>query len=172
MLKKFENNIFSSKSTAYLLLICAWLLFFSCGKKSESSTEKTPILLSYAQGFEIFQGKDFWEIQVTQGYNGADKTFRYLVLEENSEAEKTGFDAVVQLPVSKIVVTSTTHIPHLDLLNSTEKLIGFPQTNLISSENTRKLIDTGKVTDLGNGPSANPEMVIDLQPDWMMISTL
>lgn len=172
MLKKFGNNIFSSKSTAYLLLICAWLLFFSCGKKNETEQGKTSLSLDYATGFKIFRGKDFWEIQVTQGYTGADKTFRYLVLEENSEAEKTGFDAVVQLPVSKIVVTSTTHIPHLDLLNSAEKLIGFPQTNLISSENTRKLIDTGKVTDLGNGPSANPEMVIDLQPDWMMISTL
>ncbi|WP_332911216.1 ABC transporter substrate-binding protein [Algoriphagus boritolerans] len=69
-------------------------------------------------------------------------------------------------------MTSTTHIPHLDLLNSSEKLVGFPQTDLISSKKTRELIDSGKVTDLGNGPSANPEMVIDLQPDWIMISTL
>lgn len=144
----------------------------SCGKKSESSSEKTQIALTYAKGFEIFQGKDFWEIHVTQGYTGAEKTFRYLVLEENSEAEKTGFDAVIQLPISKVVMTSTTHIPHLDLLNSSDKLVGFPQTDLVSSKKTRQLIDSGKVTDLGNGPSANPEMVIDLQPDWMMISTL
>lgn len=147
-------------------------MLVSCEKKSESIVEKTPIALSYANGFKIFQGKDFWEIHVTQGYTGAEKTFRYLVLEENSEAEKVGFDAVVQLPISKIIVTSTTHIPHLDLLDSSEKLVGFPQTDLISSEKTRQLIDSGKVTDLGNGPSANPELVIDLQPDWMMISTL
>ena len=97
-------------------------MLISCGKKTESSAEKTPIPLTYAKGFEIFQGEDFWEIHVIQGYTGAEKTFRYLVLEENSKAEKTGFDAVVQLPISKIVVTSTTHIPHLDLLNSAEKL--------------------------------------------------
>ena len=144
----------------------------SCGKKQDSSTEKTSIPLSYALGFEIFQGKDFWEIHVTQGYTGAEKTFRYLVLEENSEVEKTGFDAVIQLPVSKVVMTSTTHVPHLDLLESSEKLVGFPQTDLISSKKTRQLVDSGKVTDLGNGPSANPELVIDLQPDWLMISTL
>lgn len=147
-------------------------MLVSCGKKSESITEKTPIALSYAKGFEIYKGEDFWEIQVTQGYKGAEKSFRYLVLEENSQAEKVGFDAVVQLPISKVIMTSTTHIPHLDLLESTEKLIGFPQTDLISSEITRKLIDSGKVTDLGKGPSANPEIVINLQPDWMMISTL
>lgn len=172
ILVKTKKYIFSSLPVSYLLYFFGFCLVISCGKKPEFITEKTPITLSYAKGFEIFRGKDFWEIHVTQGYTGAEKTFRYLILEENSEAEKAGFDAVVQLPISKIVVTSTTHIPHLDLLESSEKLIGFPQTNLISSQKTRKLIDLGKVTDLGNGPSANPELVIDLQPDWMMISTL
>jgi iron complex transport system substrate-binding protein len=169
---KTKKYTFRSLPVIYILYFFGFNLLISCGKKPESITEKTPIALSYAKGFEIFQGKDFWEIHVTQGYTGAEKTFRYLVLEENSKAEKVGFDGVVQLPVSKIVVTSTTHIPHLDLLESSEKLIGFPQTDLISSEITRNLIDSGKVTDLGNGPSANPEIVIDLQPDWMMISTL
>jgi hypothetical protein len=172
MSANFQLLTFYLKSRIYLIALLGFSFLFSCGKKQEFSTEKTPISLSYAQGFEIFQGKDFWEIHVTQGYTGAEKTFRYLVLEENSEAEQTGFDAVVQLPISKVVLTSTTHIPHLDLLNSSEKLVGFPQTDLISSEKTRQLIDSGKVTDLGNGPSANPEIVIDLQPDWMMISTL
>ncbi|WP_332911215.1 hypothetical protein [Algoriphagus boritolerans] len=35
--------------------------------------KKTQIALNYAKGFEIFQGKDFWEIHVTQGYPGAEK---------------------------------------------------------------------------------------------------
>lgn len=168
----FQKLTFYLKSSHCLITLVGFCLLVSCGKKSEPVTEKTSIALGYAKGFEIFQGKDFWEIHVTQGYTGADKTFRYLVLEENSEAEKTGFDAVVQLPITKVVVTSTTHIPHLDLLGSTAMLAGFPNTDLVSSAKTRELIDAGKVTDLGNGVSANPEMVIDLQPDWMMISTL
>lgn len=169
---KLKKHTFRSFPIIYLLSIWSFGLLFSCEKKPDLTLEKTPVALSFAKGFEIYRGKDFWEINVTQGYTGAEKTFRYLVLEENSKAEKTGFDAVVQLPISKVVMTSTTHIPHLDLLNSSEKLIGFPQTDLISSVKTRSLIDSGMVTDLGNGPSANPEMVIDLQPDWMMISTL
>ena len=172
MFSKFKKRPFSLFSSTCLLLICSLLLIFSCGKKAETLSEKKPIPLEYAQGFEIFQGNDFWEIHVTQGYTGAEKTFRYLVLEENSAADSAGFDAVVQLPISKIVMTSTTHIPHLDLLGATELLAGFPNPDLISSPKTRALIDSGKVTDLGNGVSANPEMVIDLQPDWMMISTL
>ncbi|WP_051315359.1 ABC transporter substrate-binding protein [Algoriphagus terrigena] len=167
-----HKHFLHSFSSTYQILLLAAFLFFSCGKKAETSTEKKPVALQYAQGFEIFQGTDFWEIHVTQGYTGAEKTYRYLVLEENSTADSSGFDAVVQLPISKVVVTSTTHIPHLDLLGVTDLLAGFPNTPLISSPTTRELIDAGKVTDLGTGVSANPEMVIDLQPDWMMISTL
>ncbi len=167
-----HKHFLRSLSGTYQILLLAAFLLFSCGKKTETRTEKKTIILEYAQGFEIFQGNDSWEIHVTQGYTGAEKTYRYLVLEENSNADSSGFDAVVQLPVSKVVMTSTTHIPHLDLLGVTDLLAGFPNTTLISSPTTRALIDSGKVTDLGNGVSANPEMVIDLQPDWMMISTL
>ncbi|TDQ16392.1 iron complex transport system substrate-binding protein [Algoriphagus boseongensis] len=145
---------------------------FSCEKKVTQTLESTPIPLTYAQGFELKKGEGFWEILVTQGYTQADRTFRYLVLEEGVSLPKEGFDAVVQLPVSKVVLTSTTQIPHLDLLGETELLAGFPQLDLISSASTRKLINQGKVKDLGSGPSANPELVIDLQPNWMMISTL
>lgn len=172
MFVRFQKRSFRLFSTTCLLLLWGIFLLSSCGKTSDSSLEKKTVVLDYAKGFEIFRGGDFWEIHVTQGYTGAEKTFRYLVLEENSTAEKTGFDAVVQLPVTKVVMTSTTHIPHLDLLNATELLAGFPNTDLISSTTARQLVDTGKVTDLGSGPSANPEMVIDLQPSWMMISTL
>jgi iron complex transport system substrate-binding protein len=172
MSSKIHKYFFSSFPSTYWALLSAVFLISSCEKKPETTTEKKPVALKYAKGFEIFQGDDFWEIHVTQGYTGAEKTYQYLVLEENSAADSSGFDAVVKLPISKVVVTSTTHIPHLDLLESTEMLAGFPNTDLISSTKTRALIDAGKVTDLGNGVSANAEMVIDLQPDWMVISTL
>lgn len=159
-------------SKPYTLSIGLMLFIFSCERKAETTLEKTSVPLEFAQGFQLFQGENFWEIHVTQGYTGAEKTYRYLVLEEGAEVEKSSFDAVVQLPISKVVLTSTTQVPHLDMLGETDKLIGFPQTDLISSVPTRARIDAGKVTDLGNGPSANPEMVLDLQPDWIMISTL
>jgi len=172
MKKAFFEFISSYFSSAYLYLMVASIFIFSCQKKSETTLEKTSVPLEFAQGFQLFKGENFWEIHVTQGYTGAEKTYRYLVLEEGAEVEKSGFDAVVQLPISKVVLTSTTQVPHLDLLGETDKLTGFPQTDLISSTATRERIDAGKVTDLGSGPSANPEMVIDLQPDWIMISTL
>lgn len=133
-------------------------------------TEK--ISTKYATGFSMEKGEGFWKVNVLKPWNGAEKTFHYLILQENSTKPEGDFDAIIQLPISKVILTSTTQIPHLDLLNSTEKLVGFPNTNLISSRLSRARIDEGKVTDLGAGPSANPEMIIDIDPDWVMISTL
>jgi iron complex transport system substrate-binding protein len=167
-------SIFNSTyfSAPYLILLGWAFLILSCEKKTETNLVKTPVPLEFAKGFELFRGENFWEIHVTQGYTGAEKTYSYLILEEGAQVDKTGFDAVVQLPISKVILTSTTQVPHLDMVGETDKLIGFPQTDLISSVATRARIDAGKVADLGSGPAANPEMVIDLQPDWIMISTL
>lgn len=128
--------------------------------------------LSYAKGFTISKGADFWEIEVIQPWTGSERTFRYFIVEENGKVPAGNFDAVIQLPVAKVILTSTTQIPHLDLLGMSDKLIGFPQPDLISSKASRILIDAQKVQDLGSGPAANPELIIELDPDWIMISTL
>ena len=44
------------------------------------------------------------------------------------------FEAVIPIPVERIVVTSTTHLPGLELLEEEQKLIGFPGTQYVSSE--------------------------------------
>lgn len=155
------------------MIFCLALFFFGCeSKRSNEALLVEKVELSYAKGFTISRGDGFWEIEVTQPWTGSEKTFRYLVLEENQEKPAGIFDAVIQLPVTRVILTSTTQVPHLDLLSSSDRLIGFPQTDLISSAAARLLIDAGKVQDLGAGPSANPELIIELNPDWIMISTL
>lgn len=158
-----------------LMLLGLILPFISCQQESKvESLEISSIQLSYANGFSVERGDGFWLLTVKQAYPGAKESYRYLVLEEGADltAIEGDYDAVVQLPVSSLVMTSTTHIPHLDYLGVTEYLTAFPNLNLISSESMRKHIHTGQVQDLGSGPSANIEMILDLAPDWIMISTL
>ena len=160
-----------SKKALWLVFFGTWILA-SCEEKQDHSLFKIPISLEYAKGFQLFQGEGFWEIQVSQGYAEASETYRYLVLEPGVVMDSSGFDAVVRLPVNRVALTSTTQVPHLDLLGHTQSLVGFPNPDLISSPKTRSWIESGKVVDLGSGPSANPELVLDLQPDWIMISTM
>ncbi|MHA7130221.1 ABC transporter substrate-binding protein [Algoriphagus namhaensis] len=156
-----------------LALFCLLFVFSGCKKAQENTASGSePITLNYAQGFQIFRGAGYWEVAVTQPWTGADVTYRYLVLESDAEKPNGQFDAILELDAQRIILTSTTQVPHLDFLNITERLIGFPNTDLISSEKARERIDAGLVQDLGSAPSANPELVLELNPDLMMISTL
>jgi len=157
---------------SYLLWFGVILLFLSCGEKKTDALVKTAIPLDFATGFKLYEGEGFWEIEVSKGYTGSSETYRYLVLDSGVQVNSGNYDAVIQLPISQVVLTSTTQVPHLDALGQTDLLVGFPQLDLISSRAARQFIAAGKIKELGAGPSVNPELVLDLQPDWMMISTL
>src|SRR5690606_20297938 len=62
----------------------------------------------------------------------------------------------------------TTHIPSLEMLGVSDKLIAFPNLNYISSEVIRKHIADNKIKEIGNNESINTEVVIDVQPDVMI----
>ncbi len=157
-----------------LVFLFAFLVLHSC--KNEKQTDSTAIEtseetleVSYAKGFSITDYGDYKVIEVNNPWPEAGKIFRYALVKDkaNFESDET-FDAVVQVPVQNLIVTSTTHIPSLDMLGETDKLIAFPNLSYISSENTRKRIAEGKLTEIGNNESINTENVIDLQPDVMI----
>jgi iron complex transport system substrate-binding protein len=159
--------------TLYFLILT--LLGTGCSNADYSSDDSllTPLPLAYAEGFGIFQGKGYKVIELYKAFPNEHPIYRYLVLEDpEATPEMDGFDAIVTLPVDKVVLTSTTHVPHLDYLNCTELLAGFPNLDLISSARARERIESGKVKELGSGAQANIEQVIELAPDWMMVSTL
>jgi iron complex transport system substrate-binding protein len=74
----------------------------------------------------------------------------------------------VIIPIQNIIVTSTTHIPSLQMLDSSSKLIGFPNLNYVSTEEVRTLIADGKVKEIGNKDALNTEVILALQPDILI----
>lgn len=155
------------KVVSLLLLL---LMVISC-KNPEAKTNVEALAgpqasIKYAKGFELVKGDGYSEITITNPWPDSDQSFKYLLLEEPSaQVDREGYDAVVTIPVESIVVTSTTHIPSLELLGVEEKLIGFPNLNYISSEKTRALIEAGAIRELGKNEDLNTEILIDNQPD-------
>ena len=157
----------------FLPLVCLWLLACSSGQKPLADLAMEKVSLSYAEGFSVFKGEDFWVLEVNRAFAGQEQAYRYLIWEEGAVPSAVeGFDAVLSLPVSQVVLTSTTQVPHLEYLGALDKFAGFPGLEHISSVEARKLIGQGKVLELGSGAGLNVEQLIDLQPDWLMVSTL
>lgn len=142
---------------------------FSCkhAEKKKTITHTTPsIAVQYAQGFEIEDFETYKIITLKNPWPGAIETYTYALVQKGATVPETlEVSTVVEVPLKNIVVTSTTHIPSLEMLEVEDKLIGFPNLDYISSEKTRALIDLGAIKELGKNEDINTEVLIDLSPD-------
>ncbi len=121
--------------------------------------------IKYANSFTISNYKGYKIIEITNAWPGATKQFKYALVEENGKLPPDlEVDAVVNIPLQNIVVTSTTHIPSLEMLDVENTLIGFPNLDYISSEKTRKRINANEIKELGRNEDINTEVLIELNP--------
>lgn len=129
--------------------------------------------IQYAKGFKIYKSRNSTLVEVTYPHKGATSGYKYLLVKKGTTPPKHEADVkVIYTPIERIVCTSTTHIPLLDYLNISEKLVGFPTTDYISSEKTRKLVDEGKVEELGAEKGMNIEKLAVLKPEAVMSYTM
>ncbi|MCE2892861.1 MAG: ABC transporter substrate-binding protein [Flammeovirgaceae bacterium] len=159
------------------LVLTLWFAvgsLLSCSSKKDSATNPESISLTkYAVGFKVTHVGNSKLVEVKQPYQNATSGYQYLLVPKGEDVpahdEQT---QVVTVPIENIVCTSTTHIPLLDYINETEKLIGFPTTDYVSSEKMRKRIDAGLVKDLGIDKGMNIEMLYTLKPSLVMGYTM
>ena len=105
--------------------------------------------ITFARHFDVQYGPGYKLLEVKDPWPQAERSFRYLLVDKGRESPAVEADLVIEIPLNNIVCTSTSHIPLLDLIGKSEKLIAFPNTDFISSPLVRELIDQGKVADLG-----------------------
>jgi len=159
--------------TMRVLLIFCIIVVMSCDVKKSSSVAPSEGLsrttLHYAEGFTVHYEGGNKLVEVKRPFQGAASGYKYLLVPRGEMVTSQQPDVrIIHIPIRSIVCTSTTHIPLLDYLNESEKLIGFPSTDYISSVTVRKRIDEGHVTDLGVDNSINLERLAVLEPEIVM----
>ena len=150
------------------------LLFFvlatciQCKQNPISSKETTASRnqIHYAKGFSMVNYDGYTIVTVKNPWPKATKTYRYILKEKNGIVpDSLKNNPIITVPIQTIVVTSTTHIPSLEMLGVEKTLVAFPNLDYISSEKVRTLIEAKKIKEIGNNQSLNTEVLIDLQPD-------
>ncbi|MGB8375606.1 MAG: ABC transporter substrate-binding protein [Salegentibacter sp.] len=156
------------KRFGFLIIL---LILTACRNEQKNSaaaklSSGEEVEVEYANGFSITKYEDFSILTVKSPWPKADRNFRYLLTEKGAHIpENLEYDQKIEVPVQKIVVTSTTHIPALEALDEENRLVGFPGLNYISSEKTRHLIKKGQIKELGKNEDLNTEVLLNLQPD-------
>lgn len=145
------------------------LLIGGCKQNSTNSvvsksTAKNEI--QHAKGLEIYHYQGYSILKITRPWPDAKTPFTYILQEKNgSIPDSLQQYTRISVPIQSIVVTSTTHIPALELLGVENTLLGFPNTDFISSVKTRKRIDAGLVKEVGTNETLNTEILIDMAPE-------
>ena len=130
-----------------IILACA------CTKNQKSTTtkilKKDTFSISYATTFLLKKKDDKIFLVNTQPW-------------PNAQTTKT-FE--VRKPIQKIVCTSTSHLPYFELLGMAHTVVGFPNTNYISSKVFTERHEKGFLKEVGINGQINLELLVDLQPD-------
>ncbi|WP_284653412.1 ABC transporter substrate-binding protein [Flavobacterium terrisoli] len=150
-----------------LLLAFVSLLFVQCKTETNSApTASAENTVQYAKGFTIQNYDGYSVITVQNPWPKATKTYKYILKEKDGIVpDSLQQNTIIEVPVKRVVVTSTTHIPSLEILDKENTLVGFPHLDYISSEKVRARIEAGKVKELGMNQSLNTEVILNLKPD-------
>ena len=164
--KKNEISIIlvALKKIYILVFVTFLIILFSCQiekiKSDNKSEENTKI--NFAKGFQIEDQNEIQKIIIKSPYQNSEEVFEYF-LSRNKKFKKE-----LRIPISRIVVTSTTHIPMIELLNEENSIVGFPNVTYISSKKTRQRVEQGFIKEIGKENLLNTEVLLNLQPDLVL----
>lgn len=153
----------------YSLLFFVALAISGCKSDTKHSVEQNKTVtntVTHAKGLQIYRYDGYTVVKVTNPWPEAQHGFTYVMQKKGAIVpDSLKQYTTVQVPLKTVVVTSTTHIPSLELFGAENTLIGFPGTDFISSEKTRVRINAGKVKEAGANEILNTEVLLDLSPD-------
>lgn len=139
-----------------------------CVERYDSQLDYFPekVTLDYAKGFSVAYFKHYKVVTVTTPWPNAQENFRYVLVQCGTPIPD-GFAGaqIISIPIQSIAILSTTHLPHLELLDALDRLVGISTFKNVYSAATRRKIAAGEVVEIGRGPSINLEVILDLAPD-------
>ena len=172
--KLFCNLVIKLNLMKFLFLKVLTTLFLivavSCKKEINTALLKPKSTkIKYAKGFDIIEKNGVKKLIIKSAFQNSKEIFSFIIEKKNNDKTLNDpFNQKILVPINKIVVTSTTHIPMVELLNEEAAIIGFPYGHYVSSKKTRNLLDAGKITEIGNESSLNTEILLNIQPELVV----
>ncbi|MYC95969.1 MAG: ABC transporter substrate-binding protein [Caldilineaceae bacterium SB0661_bin_32] len=141
-----------------------------CVESYDPAVDYFPQKLSvaYASGFDVEYRNNYKIVTVTNPWQGAQESFRYLLLQCGTPAPQGVEGAVVEVPVKNIIAMSTTYLPTLEDLGLIDRLIGLDSYMWTTNPAVRTRIESGDVAEIGGGAAVNVELTLDLDPALVM----
>lgn len=150
------------------------VLLFSCNSKTENhKINDKPIKIEtpkYAKGFNIEYYENYKVLNIFNPWEkGNIQEKIYITSEKNLTFPKN--NVVIITPIENIAISSCTHIEFINLLDSVNIIKGVCSPELIYNSSIQKLYKEKKITNLGDAFNINIELLLNLNPQGLMLST-
>ncbi len=153
----------------FFFFLCFLFLYGCKTEQKETILKETNTSIKHAQGFDIQKFKEYSKLIIKAPYPEAKEQFEYALIPKGTKIPEAAKGLkIIRTPIEELVVTSTTHIPMLELLQEENSLVGFPNLQYISSAKTRSLITNGSIKELGKEQNINTEVLLDLHPELVV----
>lgn len=152
-------------STRHLLFVGMffWVTLGLCGSE-----------VRYAKNFTVETHEEFTLVTVKNAYKGAgDRVFQYVLLSSGQKAPEAYSHAmVVNIPVKRAIVLSTTFLGPIDQLGVVDSLIGIGSFKYTNTTRVIEKIERGELEEVGSESSKNLELIVSLEPDIVFTNAI
>ncbi|HEX6429345.1 MAG TPA: ABC transporter substrate-binding protein [Niastella sp.] len=125
--------------------------------------------IQYSKGFTIEYFENFKLVKIVNRFSDKTDTLQYVLVQRGTPTPARYSGAmVIQIPIQKMMVTSSMHVGMADFAGAADVIIGLADSKYVTSPVVRKNIAAGKVIEVGNGSSMNHELIISKKPDLLM----
>ncbi|MDR3309360.1 MAG: ABC transporter substrate-binding protein, partial [Tannerella sp.] len=160
---------------------CFYILFclaFACnvGQNSSSSKDDAIIIeksdsIRYAQGFEVTEYEGYTKIEVRDPWHEGKLLQRYILIPRSRTLPASlPKGTIIRTPIRRAVVYSAVHARAIVELGSADDIIGVCESRYILSEEIRRRVAQGSITDCGESASPNVEKMIAMETEVIFAS--
>lgn len=131
--------------------------------------------LRYACGFTVEHQDTFKKIQVLSPWRDARVSFTYILVERGKRGPSVPPDSmVVEIPLQRVALVSTTQVPFFAMLGLESSIAGIARGRFVNSPPVAERIRQGLIQEIGVGDSGmvrnlNMERLFALQPDAVIV---
>ncbi len=161
----------SSRIILYLLFLSLLFLFQHCAGTGSGEGEEGflwhPLDAGAATAFRLDTADGIIRASVLRPWQGEEqKVLSYYL---TKKAFPAGADTLIHVPVRRVVVTSTTHVAYLTVLNEEQHLVGISGTRFVYNPKVRQLIASGRIKEIGYDANLDYELIVHLRPDVVFL---
>ena len=138
-----------------------------------AAAEKEQCHIRYAKGFTVTYHDGYKVVTVFDPEHPGSKPLNIFVLVPRGRRPPAGVTGtVIEVPVRRIVVRSTTHTPSFSMLGIADRIVGITQGKLVNDQEVSARIRSGSIAEVGVGSGMatqfNIERLLTLHPDLVV----